>query len=135
MTTEVKDVLNWLDGLCEQALTEARGGNAVFANRIGGNSSLKLYMDNVHGIKTVSREQFAAYYPAQMKECTSLYEAYLRDEQANTHETRLAVLEGKLDTLSSMLTTFIEAQQPADKKKPDDKKKPEAGDGKGEGEA
>jgi hypothetical protein len=109
--TDVKDVLDWANSVCEQALTEAKTGNTALANRIGANSAMKLFFDNVHGLKTVQANQFAAYYAPQFKEITRLYEEYILDEEVHQTVDKVAVLESKLDKLTELVMRFVENQQ------------------------
>jgi hypothetical protein len=109
--TDVKDVLDWANSVCEQALTEAKTGNTALVNRIGANSAMKLFFDNVHGLKTVQATQFAAYYAPQFKEITRLYEEYILDEEVHQTVDKVAVLESKLDKLTELVMRFVENQQ------------------------
>ena len=59
---DVKEVLEWAESLCNLAMTEARSGDSALINRVGSNSALKLFMDNVIGLKSVSAANFPAYY-------------------------------------------------------------------------
>lgn len=108
---DVKTVLDWANSLCAQAFTEARGGDRNLLNRIGSNAAMKLFLDNVHGLKSVQDTQFAAYYPAQWKEITRLHEAYLRDEQLSDAAGRLSAVEAGLDELRSMIGQLLESNQ------------------------
>lgn len=108
---DVKEVLEWAESLCNLAMTEARGGDASLANRVGSNSALKLFMDNVIGLKSVSAANFPAYYSVQWKEITRLYEQYLRDEEAAQTVDKVAALESKFDTLTEMVQKLLDAQQ------------------------
>lgn len=118
---DVKEVLNWANEVCTQALTEARGGNPTLANRIGANSSLKLFFDNVHGIRNVVDSSFPAFYPAQWGEITRLYEGYLQDQEIVQTVDKVAALESKFDAgfneLKAMIAELTEAQKPAKKSK------------------
>lgn len=107
----VTKVLAWADELCVQALTEARGGNASMLNRLGTNSAMKLYFDNVHGLHSVARDAFPHYYAPQFKEITRLFEQYQHDEQQQESIAKIDTLEAKIGKLEEMLTAFIESQQ------------------------
>ncbi len=106
--TDVKLVLEWLDSLCGVALAEARGGNTALVNQLGNNSAVRYYFNNVYTTKTVSREQFAAYYPSQWKEAERLYEEYMRDEQINQSVDRVDALEARFDKLEGMIAQLLE---------------------------
>lgn len=111
---DVKEVLAWAKGVGEQALTEARAGDPTLANKLGGNSAMKLFFDNVVATKNVQENQFPAYYPIQWKEIKHLYEAYIRDEEVSQTVGKVSVLEGKIDKLEAMITKLLEnAEQPA----------------------
>lgn len=106
-----KAVLAWANEVCTQALTEARNGDASLVNRVGANSAMKLFFDNVHGLKSVIAEAFPAYYSVQWKEITRLYEEYIRDEQTHEVVDKVSALEAKFDSLQAMVTEFIESQK------------------------
>lgn len=120
----IKDVLAWADEVCDQAITEARAGDASLANRIGANSSLKLYFDNVHRTKAVPATAFPAYYAGHFKEITRLYEDYQRDLEKDAQLAEVSTLRESLDALkalvegqAAMLAEMKTAQKPADTKK------------------
>lgn len=108
---DVKVVLEWANSVCEQALTEAKTGNTALVNRVGSNSAMKMFMDNVHGLKSIPANNFPAYYAMQWKEIERLYEAYVRDEQVSETVDKVAVLEGKMDTLTELVKQLVENQQ------------------------
>ena len=111
---DVKEVLDWANSVCAQALTEARAGDVSLANRVGSNSAMKLFFDNVHGTGNVQANQFPAYYAPQWKEITRLYEHYIRDEQVNEAADKVSILEARFDKLEGMITQLLEnAAQPA----------------------
>lgn len=108
-----KEVMDWANSLCTQALAEARDGNAALANRVGANVSLGKFFNMVHGQGAVKAHDFPAYYIADWKEITRLYEAYLADEEKAETLNKVSTLEARFDKLESMLTAFIESQKPA----------------------
>lgn len=123
---DIKTILAWADDVCATALTEARSGDTALVNRIGANSALKLYFDNVHGLKSVKADAFAAYYPGQFKEITRLYEDYQREQAAAAATDKVSALEESLAELKKLVTAQAEALKalaeakapPASKKKP-----------------
>lgn len=118
-----REVLAWVKELGQQAFAEARTGNAVMLNRLGVNSSLKLFLDNVIGTGNVVAESFPAFYPAQWQEITRLYEEYKRDEKVAESVDKVAAIEVKLDTLAEQFKQFLESQkQPAEPAKKPAKK-------------
>lgn len=114
--TDNKEVMAWADELAKQAFTEARGGNTNLLNRLAANTAMKLYVDNVHGTKTVPANQFPAYYAPQWKEITHLYEEYKREETVTEAVDKVAALESKFDTFAAQITAqlaaLLEAQKP-----------------------
>lgn len=110
--TDKKEVMAWADELAQQAFTEARGGDLSLLNRLGTNSAMKLYIDNVHGTKTVPAHSFPSYYAPQFKEITRLYEEYKRDEEVHEAVDKVAALEARFDKFEAMLTQLMEAQKP-----------------------
>ena len=96
-------------------MTEARSGDSALINRVGSNSALKLFMDNVIGLKSVSAANFPAYYSVQWKEITRLYEQYQKDEAVNEVVDKMTALEGKLDGLATAVQALVEAQTAAKK--------------------
>ncbi len=106
-----KEVMDWANSLCTQALTEARDGSTALANRIGANASLGKFFTLVHGQGSVKAHDFPAFYIADWKEIKRLYEAYLADEEKAETLNKVSTLEARFDKLESMLTAFIESQQ------------------------
>lgn len=135
---DVKTVLAWANELCAQALTEARAGDPSLANRLGANSSLKLFFDNVHGLKSVKADQFPAYYTGHFKEIARLHEDYLRDEQQAAAAQRVESLEAQMVELKALvIAQAAELATLTESRKPDVKpaKKPAKGEGDAESEA
>lgn len=117
---EVKEVLEWVESLCTLAMTEARGGDTALINRVGSNSALQTFMNNVIGTKSVTAANFPKYYMAQWAEITRLYEQYQKDEAVNDVVDKVTAIEGKLDSLATAVQALVEAQTAAKKqpKKP-----------------
>lgn len=113
--------LAWLDAICHDALLEARSGNALPANKIGGNPAIAHYLNNVATTRNIKPGDWALWYPQYMTEADVLRVA---SEQAETQAEqgeqvaeqgdRIAALEGKFAELADMLKPFIEAQQEAE---------------------
>lgn len=108
---ENKEVMAWVKELGQQAFTEARGGNVAMLNRLGVNSSLKLFLDNVIGTGNVVAESFPAFYPVQWCEIVRLHEEYLLQSKVVENVDKVATLESRFDKLESMIAEFIEAQK------------------------
>lgn len=129
--TEIKDVMAWADEVCTQALTEARGGNPTLANRVGANSSLKMYFDNVHGTRNVQKDSFPAFYPAQWSEITRLYEGYIQDQEIAGTVDKVAALETRMDEQFEALKQQLADLTESLKLAPVEAEKPKAAKGKG----
>ncbi len=121
---DIKAIQAWADEVCSTALTEARSGDTSLVNRIGANSAMKLYFDNVHGIKAVKPDAFPAYYPAQWKEITRLYEEYQREQATDAAADKVSALEESLAELRKLVETQAEQLKTLAESKPADKKKP-----------
>lgn len=121
---DTKDVLQWLDELSSQALTDAREGNTILANRIGQQPALKHYFDNVHCIKTVNPLMWTQYYPAYIQEATRLYGEYVQGQEAAKLGSKVTSLEAKFDELATQLKGFIESQAPVVESEDPPKRKP-----------
>lgn len=111
-----KTILEWANSVCQTALTEARGGDTGLVNRIGANSAMQTFFNNVHGLKSVQDTSFPAYYPVQWKEITRLYEEYVRDEQVAESVSKIDALEAGFAELKAMVQQLVEAQTAAPKK-------------------
>ncbi len=108
-----KEVMDWVKELGKQAFAEARSGNLSMLNRLGANSSLKLFLDNVVGTGNVVAESFPAFYPSQWKEITRLHEEYQQQIKVTEAVDKMASLEARFEKLESTLIAFIESQKPA----------------------
>lgn len=136
---EPKPVLDWLDELAKEALTEARAGNPMKANRLGTNPALNHFFNNVgFERKTMTREQWAAYYPAFFQEAQRLHQEYEQSEAIASSVERMTTIESKLDKLEGLVMQLVEAKKPTKRKKdaeaiaetpePDEEAEDEAGD-------
>lgn len=117
-----KTVLEWVQELGTQALTEAKEGDRALLNRITANASIKLFVDNVIGLKSVAAHAFPAYYAGAWKEITAVCEAYQQQEKVNATVDKVATLEAKLDAMAAQLATLIEASKPVETTKKPAKK-------------
>jgi hypothetical protein len=108
---DIKEVLDWADSLCKHALTEARGGNTSVVNRLGANTAMKIYFDNVHGTGVIKSHDFPFQYASRFKEISGLYEDYQRELATVEAVDKVATLESKLDNLAAMVQQLVEAQQ------------------------
>lgn len=110
MAVQTSDVLKWLEEVCAQALTEARSGNTMLANRLGGNPALQHYFNNVHTIKAVEQRAWAVYYPDLMREATRLYEEYIQSQGIKEAAAKVSTLETKLESLEKLIRELVEAK-------------------------
>jgi hypothetical protein len=111
---DIKEVLDWADSLCKHALSEARGGNTAVVNRLGANTAMKIYFDNVHGLGTVKAHDFPFQYASRFKEINGLYEDYQRELATEEAVSKVATIESKLDNLAALVQQLVEAQKPAE---------------------
>lgn len=141
-----KTILEWVNGVCAQAVREAEEhGNPAFLNRMAkSGGAFPYYFTNVFTLKSISPEQFAGQFSAQMKELATIKEEYDARETVVSSNARIETLESKFDKLAAQLEAFIESQKPVEAVKKSGKKAkvsdPEAETGDdlantGEGEA
>lgn len=109
---DIKEVLDWADSLCKHALSEARSGNTAVVNRLGANTAMKIYFDNVHGTGTVKAHDFPFQYASRFKEISGLYEDYQRELATEEAVSKVATIESKLDNLAALVQQLVEAQKP-----------------------
>jgi len=118
--TDNKEVLAWVKELGQQAFTEARNGNTAMLNRVGVNSALKMFLDNVVGTGNIMAESFPAFYPIQWAEIVRLHEEYKRDEKVTESVDKVAELESRFvkfeETVLAELRKLTESAEPAAKK-------------------
>lgn len=120
-----KDVMAWALDLSQQAFTEAKSGDTSLLNRLGGNKSFKMFMDNVVGTGNVRSDQFPGYYTAAWSEIRRLYEDVQKQEKIDESVDKVAVLETKFDALAELVKNFIESQQkPVEQTESVESKKP-----------
>lgn len=100
---DVKKTLEWLRALSEQALTEARAGDTMLANRLGTNPALKHYFDNIHTRHAEGPEAWAQHYPNYLREADRLRQEV---EEAEAQDARMTKVEEGLDKILK----WIEAQ-------------------------
>lgn len=115
---EKNKVLDWLTDIGQHALTEARGGNSMPANKLGSNVALKHYFDNVVCLKSIHRDTWAATFPhyfAEAQRMVTEYEA-MQESGAET-DNRLATVEAQLKQFKAELAEareLLEAQAEAE---------------------
>jgi hypothetical protein len=102
---EAHTTLDWLDSLCDHALDEARQGNTAPANRLGSHPALAHYFNNVHRLRSITATDWAAQYPALLREAERLR---TQDQSAQGMAVRLASLEAKLAKLAAQLSALVE---------------------------
>lgn len=115
MAVDQIKTLAFLKELSEQAITEARGGNSILANRLAGNPALKHYFENRDLIQA---KVWARDYPHLLEEADRIRVAAEEAEQREIERKETAAkvnsLESKLDVLSQQLAAFMESQKPAE---------------------
>lgn len=102
-----KETLTFLESLSKQAMETKDVG---LLSRIGGNPALSHYFTNVHSLKAVTPEWWAANYPQFMVEADRLREKVEADQQTEGYGKRLDTLESKIDKLTEALTPLIEGK-------------------------
>jgi len=113
MSEQVEKALEWMREVVGQAFTEAQNGDTTLLNKLGFYPGLQYYINNVHGRPEITMTQWMHWHPQHVREIESLYESYLRQEEAAAHTARIATLEEKLATLVDQLKVLTEAQKPA----------------------
>ncbi len=103
--------LEWLAEVSREAVQEARNGNTIPANRMGGNPALAHYLNNVEGAKTVSAEDWAHWYPNYLAEADTLREASEKAVEVEQQGDRIDSLEAKFEKMMGMVEQLVEAQQ------------------------
>ena len=104
--------LAWLESICQDALIEARSGNALPANKIGSNAALAHYLNNVAGLKTIKPNDWALWYPQFLNEADALRVASEQQEVSEQQGDRITALEGKFDELMAALKPLLEPEKP-----------------------
>lgn len=110
---DAEKTLKFLDDLCAQALTEARQGNAVLANRLGANPALAHYFNNVATVRAVPREAWGAYYPQYLQEADHVRQQVEQAEAATQQGDRITALEAKIQELTEAVSALVEREAPA----------------------
>ena len=127
LITEATLILDWMEEVVGAAFKEARDHrNTSVLNRLAKNDSFNFFITNVHGTRTVPREQFARQYPGLMKEASELYHEYQERTELKEAVTKITPLEEQLKELKGMfeaqaeeLKALKEAQnKPAEPAKP-----------------
>lgn len=102
--------LAWLEGVVNQALTEAQQGDAGLLNRLGFYPGAQYYINNVHGRPQAVLEQWTHWYPQHVREIERLYESYERERQITAQSEKIASLEEKLSYLAEQLRALLETK-------------------------
>lgn len=104
--------LKWLNEMCQEAFIEARRGNSLPANKMGGNPALAHYLNNVAGTGNIKPDDWAHWYKdTYLVEADNLRVASEQAAEQTTHGKRLDTLEAKLDKMAGMVEALVEAQQ------------------------
>lgn len=122
MDTQI--ILEWVNAACEKGMAEVlESQNAAFLNKMAKSSgAFAYYFTNVHTRKVMSPEQFAAQFPAQMKELAAIKEEYDNRAKVTESSDRISTLEAKFDKLADMIAKLTEAQKPTEPVKAKGKK-------------
>lgn len=102
-----KATLVFLHDLSEAALTAARSGDVMLANRLGANIALQHYFNNVHTIPTMRPEVWASNFPQYMAEADRIRVAHDASEQ---QEARMSAIEAQLAKIAEAVAAMTEAQ-------------------------
>ena len=102
--------LAWLAEVSTDAIKEAREGNPIPANRMGGNPALAHYLNNVAGSGAVNANDWAHWYPHMLAEADALRTAAEHGEEQEQHSERLTSLEAKLGELAGLVGQIVEAK-------------------------
>lgn len=114
MAVDHKATLAFLHELSEAAMTAARAGDPMLANRLGANVALQHYFNNVFAIQSLRPDVWAQNYPQYLAEADRVRQAHDADEQ---RDERMSAIEEQLAKLAEMVATLTEAQQPAKPKR------------------
>lgn len=107
---DTQATLDWLAQVSEQALQEAQQGNVTLANRLGKESAFSYYFNNVHTTRVMSPAQFAAQFPAYIREADRIRKEYEVVTKVEEQGSRLNKIEESLTKLYDLLKPLMEAQ-------------------------
>ena len=110
---DTQKTMAFLQELSEAAMTAARSGDTMLANRLGANQALQHYFNNVFAIQTMTPGVWAQSYPQYMQEADRIREAH--DAEAQRDE-RMSAIEEQLAKLAEAVGALAEAQQPKAKR-------------------
>lgn len=102
-----KATLVFLHDLSEAALTAARSGDVMLANRLGANIAFQHYFNNVHTIPTMRPEVWASNFPQYMAEADRIRVAHDASEQ---QEARMSAIEAQLAKIAEAVAAMTEVQ-------------------------
>lgn len=111
---DTQKTMAFLQELSEAAMSAARSGDPMLANRLGANVALQHYFNNVFAIQTMTPGVWAQSYPQYMQEADRIREAH--DAEAQRDE-RMSAIEEQLAKLADAITALTEAPQPAKAKR------------------
>lgn len=121
--------LQWASEVCAEAEKASIAGDLSLVNGLARHSAMQYYFNNVHMLRTVTRESFAMYYPGMVKEIERLHQEYLRDSKIteaavkiDETDTRLSGVEAALQRLEETVKALATAISP----KPDPEPEPES---------
>lgn len=107
-----KATLAFLHELSEAAMTAARSGDPMLANRMGANVALQHYFNNVHAIPSMRPDVWAQNFPQYMAEADRIRQAHDAEEQ---RDERMSAIEAQLAKLAEAVAAL--AQEPAKPKR------------------
>jgi len=105
---DVNEVLNWMDGLCEEASRDI-----ALANRLARQSTAFTdYFTNVYKIKSMNREAWPYWRPSLFSEAVRMYNEYLLTEQTHQAAGQVNDIAARLASLEEMVRKLVEVQTP-----------------------
>jgi hypothetical protein len=120
-----KKTLEWLKGLCELAIEESRKGNTIPAHKLGSSPTTAYYFHNVHVLRTITPEQWALNYAADLEDIDNQRQFQEQQIAAAENTGKIKLLEdqnadlvAKLDELTKQFAAFVAAQPKPRKTKP-----------------
>lgn len=126
---DTQKTLDWLNAACDKALTEARNGNTLLANKLAENAAVKHYFDNVHNLKSMTPEAWTQHYNTLFQEADRLREDYEQNERMVESYSKVDKISAELKALKGLVTQYLEAQTAPPKPDPKKKTKDETSDG------
>jgi len=108
MAVDQKATLAFLHELSEAAMTAARSGDPMLANRLGANVALQHYFNNVHTIPAMRPDVWAQNFPYYLAEADRIRVAHDAGEQ---QEARMSAIETQLARLAEAVTALAQAHE------------------------